>query len=399
MFFLEQDEFTEEEARVFVEAYGIKDAPLNETIVEPIISILKSPRHRAEYIRYGEEFLQANSEMLSREFPTKAVSFPRMYVDNIFSMFGFSKNTFKENLKVILKNVSDKTEFQTIVANPTNVIHAVVLVYADSIQHRALRDSARQQMGLSIYNNNFNAFFHPPHPVESTMAYTYMNLDNSWNLVKSENIINWIDLTIETAFQYWRSRLDIEMDTSVLVQFLNRVRTSFRQNLRLLANQYFKTVEENKGNLVGTDVSSDDMYFESNNTVKLRDGLIRRINSKDQLYCNKGELYFGIAKLKNVKTDSLYEFAQSIEQKDISMIIDTIFYVFISKEGNTIEDINTTKYISRITNLPTAIDRALPGKPIIDKLAKKYGADQTIVRAYICLLATYIMYRINDVKS
>ena len=196
-----------------------------------------------------------------------------MYVDNIFNMFGFNKNTFKENLKSILKNVSDKTEFQTIVANPTNVIHAIVLVYADSIQHRALRDSARQQMGLSIYNNNFNAFFHPPHPVESTMAYTYMNLDNSWNLVKSENIINWIDLTIETAFQYWRSRLDVEMDTSVLVQFLNRVRTSFRQNLRLLANQYFKTVEENKGNLVGTDVSSDDMYFETNNTVKLRDGL------------------------------------------------------------------------------------------------------------------------------
>ena len=167
----------------------------------------------------------------------------------------------------------------------------------------------------------------------------------------------------------------------------------------MLANQYFKTVEENKGNLVGTDVSSDDMYFESNNTVKLRDGLIRRINSKDQLYCNKSDLYFGIAKLKNVKTDSLYEFAQSIEQKDISMIIDTIFYVFISKEGNTIEDINTTKYISRITNLPTAIDRAVAGKPIIDRMAKKYSVDQTIVRAYICLIATYIMYRINDVKA
>lgn len=81
------------------------------------------------------------------------------------------------------------------------------------------------------------------------------------------------------------------------------------------------------------------------------------------------------------------------------MIIDTIFYVFISKEGNTIEDINTTKYISRITNLPTAIDRAVAGKPIIDRMAKKYSVDQTIVRAYICLIATYIMYRINDVKA
>ena len=398
MIFLEQDGFTEEEARVFVEAYGIKDAPLNETIVEPIISVLKSPKHRAEYIRYGEEFLQANSEMLSREFPTKAVSFPRMYVDNIFKMFGFEKKSFQENLKVILKNVSDKTEFQTIVANPTNVIHSIVLVYADSIQHRPLRDSARQQMGLSIYNNNFNSFFHPPHPVESTMAYTYMNLDNSWNLVKCENIINWIDMTIETAFQFWRSRLSIEMDTSVLVQFLNRVRTSFRQNIRLLANQYFKTVEENKGNLVGTDVSSDDLYFETNNTVKLRDGLIRRINSKDQLYCNKGDLYTGIAKLKNVKVDTLYEFAQTIQQADIANIIDVIFYVFISKEGNSIDDINSVKYISRITNLPTAIDRAVAGKPIIETLAKKYKVDQSIIRAYVCLIATYIMYRINDVR-
>ena len=399
MIFLEQDDFTEEEARVFVEAYGAKDIPLNETIVQPILQTLAIPKKRMEYIRYGEEFLQANSEMLSKEFPTKPVSFPRSYVDNIFAMFGFQKNSFKENLKEILKGVSDKTSFQTIIANPTNVIHSIVLIYADRVLNRKLRDSARQQMGLSIYNNTFNHFFHPPHPVESTMAYTYMNLDNSWNLVKCENVINWIDLTIETAYQFWRTRLDLDLDTSVMVQFLNRVRTSFQQNLRLLANQYFDTVNENKGNLVGSDVSSDDMYFETNNTVKLREGLMRRINGKDQLYCSKGDLYTGIAKLKNVKVDALYDFAQAIKASDISLIIDTIFYVFISKEGNSIEDINTVKYISRITNLPTAIDRAVAGKPIIATLSKKYKVEDPIVRAYICLVATYIMYRINDVKA
>ena len=398
MIFLEQDDFTEEEARIFVEAYGTKDIPLNETIVKPIMRIIATPKKQREYIAYGEEFLQANSEMLSKEFPTKAVSFPRSYVDNIFAMFGFQKNSFKENLKEILKGVSDKTSFQTIIANPTNVIHSIVLIYSDHVGNRKLRDSARQQMGLSIYNNTFNHFFHPPHPIESTMAYTSMNLDNSWNLVKCENVINWIDLTIETAYQFWRTRLDLDLDTSVMVQFLNRVRTSFQQNLRLLANQYFDTVNENKGNLVGSDVSSDDMYFETNNTVKLREGLIRRINGKDQLYCSKGDLYSGIAKLKNVKVDTLYEFAQEIKTEDISLIIDTIFYVFISKEGNSIDDINSVKYISRITNLPTAIDRAIAGKPIILTLSKKYKIDESIIRAYICLIATYIMYRINDVK-
>lgn len=398
MFFL-QEAFTEEEATIFVEAsiHDPENTPLRTQIIEPIISVLEHPKSRTEYIKYGNEFLEANSEMLSKEFPTKPVSFPRAYVDNIFRMFGFEQKTFKETIKQILKSVNDKTSFQTIVQNPTNVIHSIVLVYADMIQHRQLRDSARQQMGLSVYNNVFNHFFHPPHPIESTMAYVYLNLDNSWNLVKSENVINWIGGTIETAYGFWRTKMDLNMSATVLVQFLNRVRTSFQQNLRLLANQYFDNMD--KGNLIGDDVNSSDEYLETNNTIKIRQGLVRRINGGDQLYKDKGNLYIGIARLKNVRVDSLYDFAQQIHSDDIGNIIDTIFYVFIVKEGNTIEDINTTKYISRITNLPTAIDRAIAGKPIISTLSKKYKVDQSIVKAYICLIATYIMYRINDVKS
>jgi len=398
MFFL-QEAFTEEEATIFVEAsiHDPENTPLRTQIIEPIISVLEHPKSRTEYIKYGNEFLEANSEMLSKEFPTKPVSFPRAYVDNVFRMFGFEQKTFKETIKQILKSVNDKTSFQTIVQNPTNVIHSIVLVYADMIQHRQLRDSAKQQMGLSVYNNVFNHFFHPPHPIESTMAYVYLNLDNSWNLVKSENVINWIGGTIETAYGFWRTKMDLNMSATILVQFLNRVRTSFQQNLRLLANQYFDNMD--KGNLIGDDVNSSDEYLETNNTIKIRQGLVRRINGGDQLYKDKGNLYIGIARLKNVRVDSLYDFAQQIHSDDIGNIIDTIFYVFIVKEGNTIEDINTTKYISRITNLPTAIDRAIAGKPIISTLSKKYKVDQSIVKAYICLIATYIMYRINDVKS
>lgn len=397
MFFLEQA-FTEEEAKIFVQEalHDPENFALRNVIIDPIIQVLEHPKSRNEYIKYGNEFLEANSEMLSKEFPTKPVSFPRAYVDNVFNMFGFEQKKFKDDLKVLLKSVNDKTSFQTIVANPTNVIHAIVLFYSDMIQHRQLRDSARQQMGLSVYNNVFNHFFHPPHPIESTMAYVYMNLDNSWNLVKSENMINWIGGTIETAYGFWRTRMSLEMSTSILVQFLNRVRTSFQQNLRLLANQYYENM--NNGNLVGDDVTGSDEYLETTNTIKIREALIRRINGGDQLYVDKGNIYSGIARLKNVKVDTLYNFAQKIDKNDIGRIIDTIFYVFIVKEGNKIEDINTTKFISRITNLPTAIDRAIAGRPIISTLSKKYSIDQSIVKAYICLVATYIMYRINDVK-
>ena len=397
MFFLEQA-FTEDEARVFIQEaiYDPKNSLLRSTIVDPIIDVLETPRGRAEYISYGNEFLQANSEMLSKEFPTTAISFPRGYVDKLFAMFGFEQKQFKENLKEILKSVNDKTAFATIVANATNVIHSYVLIYSDMIQHTQLRDSARQQLGLSVYNNVFNHFFHPPHPIESTMAYVYMNLDNSWNIVRSENMINWIGGTVETSYGFWRTRMSLDMSTSILVQFLNRLRSSFQQNMRSLANQYFSNLDNR--NLVGDDVASSDEYIETNNTIKIRESLIRRINGGDQLYVEKGTIYPGIARLKNVKVDTLYNFAQQIDKRDIGIIIDTIFYVFIVRDGNSIEDINSTKYISRITNLPTAIDRAIAGKPIISTLSKKYSIDPNIVKAYICLIATYIMYRVNDVR-
>ena len=396
MFFLEQTEYTEDEARIFVEAMNVND-DLRIQIIDPIIQILNKPSARKEYIAYGTEFLQANAEMLAKEFPTKAVSFPRKYVDNVFALFGFSQKQFKEILKAILKTVNDKTAFQTIIASPTNVIHAIVMLYADITEQRMLRDSARQQMGLSVYNNIFNHFFHPPHPVEGTMAYVYMNLDNSWNLVKSENVINWIDQSVDTAYTFWKPRMALDMNADVLVQFLNRVRSAFRQNMRLLANQYYENLD--KGNLVAADVSSDELYLDTRDTSKIRQNLVRRINLGDKLYTEKGRLYIGIAKIKNVKLDTLYDFAQNIDIKDVTLIIDTIFYVFINKEGNSIEDINSSKFISRITNLPTAIDRAVAGKPIISMLSEKYDADPSIVKAYICFLATYMMYRINDAKG
>ena len=398
MFYLEQDEYSMDEARIFLEAKDDANGLLKTEIIDPIINVLNSPANRRAYIQLGTEFLQANSEMLSREFPTKPVSFPRLYVDNVFKLFGFNQKEFKENLKEILKSVNDKTAFQTIIASPTNVVHAIVMLYADMIMMRELRNSARQQMGLSVYNNIFNHFFHPPHPVEGTMAYVYMTLDNSWNLVKAENVINWLDQTIDVAFALWRPRMSLEMNPEALVQFLNRVRSSFRQNMRLLANQYYESLEE-KGNLVAGDVGSDEMYLDTKDTSKIRQNLTRRINLGDQLYKEKGRLYIGIAKIKNVKVDSLYDFAQTIDITDISTLIDVIFYVFIVKEGNDISDINSAKFISRITNLPTAVDRAVAGKPYITILSKKYKVDPSIVKAYVCFIATYMMYRVNDAKG
>ena len=397
MFFMEQ-ELTETEAMLIVQeaVHDPKNQKLREELIDPIISILEKGSGRKQYIDYGSSFLGENATMLSREYPTKAVTFPRKYVDGLFAMFGFTMKTFKVILKDVLKSVSSSTEFATITSSPTNVIHSVALYYADMIGNRQLRDSARQQLGLSVYAVIFNKYF-PSGLNESVMTYTFMELDNSWGIVKSENIINWIASTVETSYGFYRTKMSLNMSAEIMVAFLNRLRNSMNQNMKGLSNRYYDNLEN--GNLIGADLTGDEDYVVTNNYTTLKNNLLRLIKNKDELYYTPGKLYPAIAKLKNVKMETLFDYStKKIKHEDIGTIIDTIFYVFLVKEGHSVEDINSSAYIGRITNLPTAIDRAIAGKPIITPFSKKYKVYASIVKAHICLVATYILNRINDVK-
>ena len=397
MFLMEYDLSEAEAFNIIQEATDASSVTLRETIINPIISVLEKPKERKRYIDYGSDFLSANAEMLAKEYPTKSVSFPRRYVDDVLDLFGFDVTSLKKQVKEILASINDKTSFSTIIANPTNIIHSIVLSYSDMIGNRELRDSARQQLGLCVYSNTFNKYF-PSTLNEGVMAYTYMNLNGSWGIVKSENMINWICDTTETAFGFWRAKLSLDMTPKTLVDFLNRVRNSFNQNMHGLANKYYEN--KDKGNLIGEDIKGDEEYLVTSNTTNIRNNLMRLIKDKDNVYYDKTVLYPYIANIKNVKVDTLYEYSTNkISYDDIALIMDLIFYVFIVKEGNSVEDITSNKFIGRITNLPTAIDRAIQGKPIISPMAKKYEADESIVKAHICLVAAYMMRRMNEANK
>ena len=393
MFFMEQ-EYTEQEMRVWLEEADTSSA-FHTKIIEPVIKVLETTKGRNEYINLGTEFLDANAGMLAKEFPTKRVSYPRLYVDRCVSLFGFTNASLKDDFKEVLKDVS-ASDFKTITSTPTNILHAIALVYSDMVQHRELRDSAKQQLGLTTYGLVFNHSFPNAEPSVPVMTYTYMHLDNSWGLVKSENIINWIGETTETCFAFWRSRMSLQMSIKIMVDFLNRVRTSFQQNMRTLANKYYDNID--KGNEIGEDLKGNEDYVETSNTTTYRNNLVRLITTGDKDYKTKSQMYKATAEQKNVKVDDLYELAQRVETKDIANIIDLIFYVFIVKENHTIDEINSTAYISRITKMPTAIDRAIPGKPVIDPFCKKYKCNDLLAKAYICLLATFIILKMNRIR-
>lgn len=394
--FFEESFFEIDEALAFIqEASSVSNNKLRIEIIEPIIKTLETKQGAGAYLKFGTEFIEANADMLAREFPTKRVSFPKKYVDNIFNVFGFTKEEFRKTVKELCAEINGSA-FATVQATPTNIIHTVVLFYSDMTFNRYVRDSARQQLALTVYHVMFNKFYHAL-PDEKVMAYTYMHLNRNWNIVKAEDMMTWISDIVDSAYAFYKTRLTINTTMQTIINFLNRVRAQMRQAMAQLANVYFKNQTE--GNRVNEDSETGADYIVTDDTSHVRNLLIQLIKRGDSLYRNEGELYTGVARLKNVSSKALYELAQQVTTKDISELIDLIFYVFIVKEGHTLQEINSSTYIGGITNMPTKVDRCIPGRPIIAPYVKKYKSKKELVVAYICLIATWIMLRINDVTK
>ena len=385
-----------DEAMTFIESASVDSRTrLKVEIIEPIMKVLDSKAGSDAYLKFGTEFIEANADMLAREFPTKRVSFPKKYVDNIFSVFGFDKDEFKKTFKEICADING-SDFKTIMATPTNVIHTIVLFYSDITYNRYVRDSARQQLALTVYHVMFNKFYHSL-PDEKVMAYTYLHLNRNWAIIKAEDMMTWISDMVDSAYAFYKTKLTLNTTAHTIIMFLNRLRAQMRQSMAQLAHVYFKNQEE--GNRVNDDATTGDHeYIVSDDTSQIRSKLMQLIKRGDSLYTTESNLYTGVAKLKNVSSKALYELAQQVSHRDIGELIDLIFYVFIVKENHKIEDINSSIYIGEITNMPTKIDRCIPGKPIITPYVKKYKVKKELIVAYICLIATWIMMRINDVK-
>ena len=398
MFDFVEEEFTEEEALdIITEDYS--NSPALEELMEVVYSKMQVTATRNAYIEYGATFLSENAEMLSKHYPSGPVKWPKKYVDNCLALFGFTNASLKEKVIQLTKEVHATNNFKTITEVPITVLHVLVIVFGEQIGYRKLKDSAKEQLSVTQYSRMYVKYFQKALNFNvKAMEYTYTHLSNKYDITQSDSLLDWIDSTLDTCWNFYRNALLLKPSPKVVVDFLNRLRNSYNQNMHQLATAYYKSIEENKE--TGADGDVFDQFTLTGNTVHLREKLIGLIRAKDELYAKKTSgLYEGIAKLKSVKKEELYKYAQTIDIDDIAMIIDGIFYVFIIKEGNTLDDINSTKFIGRIKGFPTAVDRAIAGKPVIIPLRRKYGYDGEIVKAHICLVATFMMNRMNQIRN
>ena len=137
MFFMEQQPLlSEDEAMHFIQEASMNDPGLieiREKLLDPIIKVLQTRQGLKKYISLGNDFIDLNAEMLAKQFPTTKVIYPRKYVDDLLDLFGFTTLDLKNIVKGILQKHVNASDWNSIVAYPSNIIHVMVLAYSDMI--------------------------------------------------------------------------------------------------------------------------------------------------------------------------------------------------------------------------------------------------------------------------
>ena len=404
MFNLFQEQFllTEEECidLIYESDEFVKSNVLRE-FMNNIDECLQKADCRNAYIQYGDTFLNDNSDMLSKKYPAGKVKWPIKYIDNCLALFGYTNASLKKILIAISKEVSAVNNFKTFTEVPINTLHAMVMLHAEKLGYHKLKESAKQQLGMSIYSLMFNKYFAKKVMFnEKCMEYTYMHLSNKYDIKHSESVIDWILGIVQSCYEAYWKKLLLTPTPKLIVDFMNRLRNSFNQTMCWLASKYYENIE-NKNYMADEDTSGNGDQTElTGNLSKVRSDLIGLLKNGDELYAKENSnLYSAISDMRHVKKAELYRYSQLVKYSDLGNIIDKIFYVFIIQEGNSLADINSTKFISRIKTMPSAVDRCISGEPVIIPLRRKYGYDGEIVKAHICLMCVYIMQRINKVKK
>ena len=114
--YINEQFITEEDVLFILETESVLDKSSNckQYLIDPVFDKLDDINIRKKFIEFGDQFLELNTEMLSKEYPTTRVKYPRRYVDSLFEMFGFSLESINHILDICEKDIKG-----TIIMNQT----------------------------------------------------------------------------------------------------------------------------------------------------------------------------------------------------------------------------------------------------------------------------------------
>lgn len=321
------------------------------------------------------KFIDKNSEYLSAIGPTHQILFTDKDRDVVYDLVKIDETSVK-NIKNKSKDIKSNGQ---VMSNPFFSLMSMIIRYFTIEKKEQITRTAIVYLGLSMYPSLFYKYYRL-NVVDNVMSYTINNLSNKYKIKQLGNLLAAIDETCYGAYTLHKNALIRGNDEDV-VQFILAVKTRLNSFMKKIRNEYDKNHKSGKYLNIEFDSNDEGNYREADSSMYAVTRIVDKAALKLVVDGPPIKLIDSAAKVNKVSTSELRNYigTMSTEEntKDIKTVVESILLLYLIDNQNTIEDINSNKFLLYCLDLykrsNTADSNILKIKNILDKWLEDLG--------------------------
>lgn len=302
----------------------------NEEWFPVILENMKKPNVRNILRRVIAQFIDANSEILSKRYPSRNVMLSDADINTILQAIKFPKARMAEIVKNMLSKLDAKTEFKSITKSPHQIVFTGMLIAATQIKDERLIHDCELFCVFSMYPLIFRKYFPVTDPNEFAMEQAVLTCTKKFYIARTKSVLEWIQILIDVPYQFYKSKfLAGHVSDELYVAFLNRLRNTINQQMKSLYQIYKKAYDKQSISTMAT----GDFVTLGSDTDKIQIytmGVVDKITNMGYR-ANVAKSAAEFTKTDPPKVDKyIREFVANYQKYDLTMMVQTILTVYFN---------------------------------------------------------------------
>lgn len=289
------------------------------------------------------KYIDRNSDVLSAIGPLKNISFLDRDRDPIYNIIGIGAR----EVKAIQNKSKDIKKNGAIMSQQFNSVLCMIVRYFTIMKNENMVHMTMLYMALSMYPSLFFKYFKYA-PNENVMNYTINNLSNKFKLKQTSNLLTAID---ETGFGGYSLHKDalVKGDDNASVQMVLAVKTRLNSFMKKISREFYKNHQEGKYLNTELDVNDEDNFREADSSMYAITRIVDKVALRLIIDGPPVKIINMAAKVNGVSVNELRNYVNTMlvddNISDIKNILEAILVLYLFDEKNTIEEINSDKFM------------------------------------------------------
>lgn len=288
-------------------------------------------------------YIDRNSDILSAIGPMKNISFLDRDRDPFYRIIGLSPKQVKD----IQNKSKDIKKNGMIMSQQFNSVLCMMIRYFTIHKQDNMVRLTMLYLTLSMYPSVFHKYFKFT-PNENIMNYTVNNLSNKFKLKQTSNLLTAIDDTGFGGYTLHKNDL-VQGYDKASVQMVLSVKTRLNSFMKKISREFYKNHQEGKYLNTELEVNDEDSFREADSSMYAISRIVDKVALRLVIDGPPIKIVNMAAKTNGVSINELRNYVNTMLVNDnineIKTIIESILYLYLFDEKNTIDDINSDKFM------------------------------------------------------